>query len=654
LNHLAGQKSPYLLQHAANPVDWFPWTEEAFDKARRDDRPVFLSIGYSTCHWCHVMERESFSDPEVAELMNGAFVSIKVDREERPDLDDHYMQVSLLLTGSGGWPLTILMTPDGQPFFAGTYIPRDAAYGRLGMLELIPRVQELWANERDELLSSADSIHAELGRAASSVPNGFAAREGTLVRAARSLSAVFDAQYGGFGTAPKFPMPTHLLLLLRSWRRTGDPAALSMVERTLTAIRNGGVYDQVGGGFHRYSTDRQWLVPHFEKMLYDQALLSIACAETWQATGKDFYRRTATDTLGYVLRDLSLPDGGFAAAEDADSEGEEGRFYLWTAAELRAALGAGAESFMEGHGVKGTEPCILHRAGPDTAPSSDTEVLLQIRGLRPRPFRDDKLLTDWNGLTVAALARAGAAFRRADFLSAALRAVRFILDRMRTEDFRLLHRYRDGEAGIRAFADDYAFLAWGLVELYEATFEAPLLTEALSLVDVMNADFWDPVNGGYFQGAADGEQRIQRRVSITDGVIPSANSVMLLVLLKLHRLTGEPDHARRAATVSRLYPADAEQNAGSFSFFFSGIDFLLGPTTELVIVGALEAGDTRLMREVLRGRFLPCLTVSYVSPGTDAGYRGLNGRATAYVCRDFTCLLPTNDPEAMLAEIEKG
>jgi uncharacterized protein YyaL (SSP411 family) len=367
VNHLKGEQSPYLLQHAGNPVDWYPWGEEAFARARREDKPIFLSIGYSTCHWCHVMEKESFEDTEVADLMNAVFVSVKVDREERPDLDEHYMAVSQMLTGGGGWPLTIMMTPDGRPFFAATYIPRESVYGRLGMLELAPRIDEMWKSRRAEVLSSAQSIAAEMGRIADAPAGGGSFDADSLARASDALAGQFDEVNGGFGGVPKFPMATVHPFLLRSWKRSGDAATLARVEKSLAAMRNGGVYDQLGFGFHRYSTDGKWLVPHFEKMLYDQALLALAYTEAWQATGKDFYRRTAREIFTYVLRDMRSPEGAFYSAEDADSEGEEGKFYLWRADEVRKLIGdRGFEAFSRTYEIR-EGANILHRLPADTA-----------------------------------------------------------------------------------------------------------------------------------------------------------------------------------------------------------------------------------------------------------------------------------------------
>jgi uncharacterized protein len=672
VNHLAGESSPYLLQHAGNPVDWYPWGEEAFALARREDKPVFLSIGYSTCHWCHVMERESFEDPDVAALMNRAFVSIKVDREERPDLDEHFMAVSQALTNSGGWPLTVVLTPDGKPFFAATYVPRESMYGRMGMLELVPRIGETWKARRAEVLASADSIAAEIGRAAAAPADGGRFDAGSIARAAEALVAQVDGENGGFGSAPKFPMATVYPLLLRAWKRTGSAAALAAVEKGLLAMRNGGVYDQVGFGFHRYSTDARWLVPHFEKMLYDQALLALAYTEAWQATGKDFYRCTAREILAYVLRDLRTPEGAFCSAEDADSEGEEGAFYLWTAEEIRGVLGGGAaEAFCRTYGVAergnfagARSANILHRK-PDaeTATGESESLLLAARGSRVRPFKDDKVLADWNGLAIAALARAGAAFEEPSFTAAAAEAAGFLLSSMDDPEGRLLHRFRAGQAAIPGFADDYAFLCWGLLELYAADFNPRWLDYAIRLADGLLERFWDPDGGGFFQAASDAcDSRAARRKSLPDGVLPSANSVGLLVLARLAELTGKSEYRARAEQTAAVFPQQAEEASISFGAFLSGLDVLAGPSFEVVIAGDPSADDTRAMVRELRRRFLPRVTVllrpagaagaaiGRIAPST-AAQVPVGGRATAHVCRSGACGLPTTDIAVMLRQL---
>jgi uncharacterized protein len=675
MNHLAGQKSPYLLQHLSNPVDWYPWGEEAFARARAQDRPIFLSIGYSTCHWCHVMESESFDNPRIAALMNDVFVSIKVDREERPDLDEHFMEVCQMLTGGGGWPLTIVLTPDREVFFATTYIPGESAYGRTGMTELVPRIGELWKSRRGDLVESAAAIGAEVAKAEAAADTGFAAGPDAVRAAAGSLAGMFDRENGGFGSAPKFPMPTVFPLLLRSWKKDGDPETLAMVERSLAAMRNGGIFDQVGFGFHRYSTDARWLVPHFEKMLYDQALLTLAFTEAWQATGNDFHERTAREILAYVRRDLALPGGGFATAEDADSQGVEGKYYLWTTEEARAALGEGSFALLKArYGISetgnftepGREPSgenILHRSASDSsAPGEVEERLLAVRAARARPLRDDKVLADGNGLVIAAMARAGRAFDDPALVLSAGDAARFVLDRMRPRPGKLLHRWRDGEAAIDGFADDHAFLAWGLLELYQASFEVRWLEEAIGLVDSLLSRFWDEKDGGFFQTADDAADALPRRKSLTDGVIPSANSVGLMLLATLNRMTGNLEYQRKAEMIARLYPVETAARAMAYSWFLCAADFLSGPTFEVVIAGDPDAADTKAMLRALGARFLPGAVVilrptgpagsaiSRIAPFT-ASQEAIEGRATAYVCTNFVCRLPTHDIGVMLGEL---
>ena len=665
MNNLQFEKSPYLLQHAGNPVDWQPWGDEAFQKAREAAKPIFLSIGYSTCHWCHVMEHESFQDPEVARLMNETFVSIKVDREERPDIDAHYMTACQLMTGQGGWPLTIVMTPEGTPFFAGTYIPKDSTYGHVGMMDLVPRIREMWESRRDELVSSAATVAAALAENAESTTHEGAFDRGTLGRAVAALSSRFDDTNGGFGTAPKFPMASVYPLLLRSWHRGKDRRALHMTEAALRSMRNGGIYDHIGFGFHRYSTDEAWHVPHFEKMLYDQAMLCIAYVDAWQATANDFYRRTATEICSYVLRDMRSPEGAFFTAEDADSDGEEGKFYLWTEPEIAGSLSPEELSkFAERYEAVGEGELILFRDPSQSSPPDGVEkTLFERRSTRRRPSRDDKVLTDWNGLMIAALARAGSAFDEPSLCDAASRAADFVLRNVVDNAGRLLHRYRDGEAAIMAFADDYLFLCWGLLELYEATFETRWLKESIRSMDEALTRFWDTEGAGFFQTAFDATGAPGARIKpIIDGVIPSANSVALLALTKLSEISGEEKYRKFAGSVIGLYPREAEANALSFAFFLSALDFFLGPTSQVVMAASTGDPKAQAMVREIRRRFFP--NVSLVLRPTDepepeivrlAPYTAhqslVNGTATAYVCTGWACGLPTNDESVMLRSL---
>ncbi|HUU56468.1 MAG TPA: thioredoxin domain-containing protein [bacterium] len=688
-NRLAGEKSPYLLAHAHDPVDWYPWGEEAFARARADDKPIFLSVGYSTCHWCHVMQRESFRDEEVAALLNEHFVCVKVDREERPDVDHVYMAACQLMTGGGGWPLTVVMTPDGRPFFAGTYFPREARFGRAGMLELVPRVAELWATRRDELLATSNEVVGLLER--TSFDSGAAELdEAALAAAFDRLRDNFDQRHGGFGAAPKFPTPHNFYFLLRYGRRTGEGRAREMVEESLAAMRRGGIYDHVGFGFHRYATDAAWRVPHFEKMLYDQALLATAYVEAYQATGDEDYARTAREVFAYILRDMTAPEGAFYAAEDADSEGVEGKFYLWTERDIREVLNGDEAGLIidvfnveaEGNfaeaaaaGPSGANVLFMDRPLSEVAaergvPEDELrgrleaarEKLFRAREGRVRPGRDDKILTDWNGLMVAALAKGARAFDEPAYADAAARAAAFILAHMADGDGRLYHRYRDGEAAVAAFLDDYAFLTWGLLELYEATFDARYLRAALELARTTVDLFWDERNGGFFYAAADAEDLIVRRKEVYDGATPSGNAVAALNLLRLARLTGDTSWEEKAAATTRAFSGTVAKAPASFPFMMTAPAFALGPSYEVVVVGDAAADDTQEMLRALARAYVPNAVVAFKPAGDDeseivelAEYtRDLSqvgGRATAYVCEGFSCRAPTHDVAEMLASL---
>ncbi|MFN2517163.1 MAG: thioredoxin domain-containing protein [Pyrinomonadaceae bacterium] len=685
-NRLIKEKSPYLLQHAHNPVDWYPWGEEAFEKARKENKPVLLSIGYSTCHWCHVMETESFSDTQVASLMNDAFVSIKVDREERPDIDNVYMNVSVLMTGSGGWPLTIIMTPDKRPFFVATYIPKDGRFGQAGLLDLIPRVKQAWSTQHERILQSANQITSALQQKTSNSP-GADLDASTLQAAYQQLKSRFDERYGGFGQSQKFPTPHNFLFLLRYWKRTGDTKALEMVERTLQAMRRGGMYDHVGFGFHRYSTEATWLVPHFEKMLYDQALLAMAYTETFQATGKEEYEKTAREIFTYVLRDMTSASGGFYSAEDADSEGEEGKFYLWSEKEIRQALSKEeADLFVKVLGVQsggnfteqstGNKPGtnILYLSKPLRETAAELKVseqqlqsrlelsrqrLFAVREKRRHPGKDDKILVDWNGLMIAALAKGAQAFNEPKYLEAARRAADFIQRNVHTSDGRLLHRYRDGQANIKAHAEDYAFLIWGLLELHEATFQINYLRTALELNNELLKHFWDTTRGGFYFSADDGEALLVRSKEIYDGAIPSGNSVAMLNLLRLGRITANTDFEKKAAAIGRTFSGEIRSSPSASTQLMVALDFAIGPSYEVVIAGGSQAEDTRAMLNALRIRFIPNKVV-LLKP-TDqkepeitklaefTKYQSSrDGKATAYVCLKYMCKLPTTDSGKML------
>jgi uncharacterized protein YyaL (SSP411 family) len=683
-NRLIKEKSPYLLQHAHNPVDWHAWNEESFEKARVENKPIFLSIGYSTCHWCHVMEKESFEDAEVARLMNEAFVSIKVDREERPDIDHVYMTVCQMMTGSGGWPLTIVMTPDKKPFFAATYLPKESRFGRPGMVELIPRIREVWANRHKDVLESAENMTVALQSIETEKP-GELLDAGVFDKAYEELSQRFDKTYGGFSGAPKFPTPHNFFFMLRYWRKADSQEALKMVEKTLQEIRWGGIFDQIGFGFHRYSTDREWLVPHFEKMLYDQALLALAYLETYQATGNTVYSDTAKEIFTYVLRDMRSPEGGFYSAEDADSEGVEGKFYVWTEQELREILPTDEAdlivrafhvekngNFREEASGKSVGANILYtgKSLADIASvmklpaevlkqkiDSARSRLFEVRERRVHPHKDDKILTDWNGLMIAALARGAQVLGDKVYADAAENAVEFILNRLRKPDGRLLHRYRDGEASIAAHLDDYAFLAWGLIETYEATFDARYLTTALELNKEMIRRFWDERGGGLYFTSDDAENLIVRKKEVYDGALPSGNAVAMLNLLRLGRFTGDADLEDRAFKIQKAFSEQVRQFPSGYTQFLSAVDFGLGASHDVVISGSLGAKE---MLDALRSRFSPNQVLVFrpageESAGIDAvasfakNYAPVNGKATAYVCSGRSCKDPTTEVKDLLA-----
>jgi hypothetical protein len=689
-NRLMLEKSPYLRQHAENPVDWYPWGREAFDKARKENRPIFLSIGYSTCHWCHVMAHESFEDPEVARLMNDVFVSIKVDREERPDIDSIYMTVCQIMTGSGGWPLTIIMTPDKKPFFAGTYFPRRSRYGRIGMTDLVPRIKAVWTNRNTEVLSSAEKITEALQLASSDAP-GEQPDQSILTRAYEQLVERFDETFGGFGGAPKFPNISNLLFLLRYWKRTGNEKALGMVEKTLDAMRRGGIYDHVGFGFHRYSTDQKWIVPHFEKMLYDQAMVAMAYTEAYLATGNDAYRETAEEIFAYVLRDMTAPAGGFYSGEDADSEGEEGRFYVWTEEEMRQALSAeeadlATRVFTVERKGNFNEEATGRRTGKnilylDKAPgeiASDLTLseedlrerlgdvrkkLFAAREKRVHPHKDDKILVDWNGLMIAALAKGAQAFDEPRYAEAAARAVDFVFENLRNPDGRLFHRYREDEAAVTAHVDDYAFLIWGLIELYEATFETRYLRGAINLNDDLLQHFWDHGTGGFYFTADDNERLLVRKKEIYDGAIPSGNSVAAYNLLRLGRMTANSDLERRAMEIGRAFSGSVKQSPLAYTQFMVALDFGIGPSYEVIIAGNSTTEDTQAMIKAVRTTFVPNKIV-ILRPTEEeapdithlAAYtrvqRGMGAEATAYVCVNYHCKVPTTDIRQMLQRFD--
>jgi len=684
-NSLRHEKSPYLRQHAGNPVDWRPWGEAAFADARAQDRPLFISIGYSSCHWCHVMERESFEDLGVARLLNENFIPVKVDREERPDIDRVYISACQLMTGSAGWPLTIIATPEGEPFFSGTYFPREGRYGRPGLLEILPRVAEIWRSRRADVLGSAAGVREAL-EAMTDEGGGPTPARPNLIQAFEYFRRFFDQAHGGFGAAPKFPTPHNLSFLLRWWRRSGEPQALDMVERTLDAWRLGGLCDHLGGGFHRYSTDSRWLVPHFEKMLYDQALMSIALLEGFQATGRTEYAREARRVFDYVLRELTNPEGGFYCSEDADSGGQEGAFYLWSEDEIRKVLGADRAALAcrvwnvrpEGNfrdeargAANGLN--ILHTGKENAALAAQAGLdldgfearleaaradLLKARAARVRPGLDNKILADWNGLMISALARGARVLEAPQFAVAAERAAAFVLGRLRASQGQLLHRWCEGEAAAPASAEDYAFLVQGLIDLYEATFRLDWLRAALALNGALLAQFWDEREGGLFFTPAQGEKLLVRKKELYDGAVPSANSVAALNFIRLARLTGDSGLERRAEAIFRAFSGMLESNPGAFSQALCALDFSLGPSREVVLT-LPDHADTAAepFIRALWSVFEPNRTVLLRRPAEAESLAALapftrdmeapEGAAAAFVCREGACSLPLTDPSRL-------
>ncbi len=604
-NRLIDEKSPYLLQHAHNPVQWYPWGDDAFNIARDENKPVFLSIGYATCHWCHVMEKESFEDSEAAAALNDTFICIKVDREERPDIDAVYMAACQMISGRGGWPLNVMLTPDKKPFFAGTYFPRQSRFGRPGIIDVCRQIKTLWQNNPQKIEDAAQALVGQLGQAfvypADSVPIMDTA---ILDTAMAQIASSYDSQFGGFDHAPKFPTPHRFMFLLRNYHRTGNAHALEMVSKTLTAMRLGGLWDHVGFGFHRYATDARWLLPHFEKMLYDQALLAIAYIETYQVTQDPFFRQTAEEIFAYVRRDMTDPQGGFYTAEDADSEGEEGKFYVWERAAFnKVAADEAAQipwsrifnlhpegNFSEEatHQKSGTNILHMTRTWEQWAMALGEsaqvltegwavlrENLFNIRRQRQAPLKDDKILTDWNGLMIAALAVGARGLEVDSYAAAAQRAVDFIKSRLVQNKGGLLHRYRDGQAGIAGQAGDYAFLIMGLIELYRSTLRVELLEWALDLQAKMDADFWDADQGGYFLTAAEEDELPVRPKELYDGALPSANSVALSNLLLLSRLTGNAHWQERAHAVTQVFAASVARQPAVFTHFLNGLNMAL-------------------------------------------------------------------------------
>ncbi len=669
-NRLIHESSPYLRQHANNPVDWYPWGGEALERAVQEDKPILLSVGYSACHWCHVMERESFEDPGIASLMNEHFVSIKVDREERPDIDSIYMGAVQAMTGQGGWPMTVFLTPDGKPFYGGTYFPPEERGGLPSFPRVLTTMADVYRNRRGDVVNTTNQLIAHMRQMTRSAPGIEPLTDDIMVEAARELSKQFDEKYGGFGLQPKFPQPMTLEFLLRQYLRSEDPSVLEMVELTLDQMARGGIYDQLGGGFHRYSTDTYWLVPHFEKMLYDNALLARLYLHAYQITGRPMYRRIVEDTLDYAVREMTSPEGGFYSAQDADSEGVEGKFFVWRPEEIVQVLGAEDGKFVndyygvtihgnfEGHSILNVPtplPDFARNAGMDIDALEQRlqearAKLMERRSLRIAPERDDKALTSWNGLMLAAFAEAAVVLDRDDYRDVAEANGAFLLDKLVDESGRLLRTYKDGQAKLYGYLEDYAFLVDGLLLLHEATFGERWLQAAIELGGAMVDLFWDKTSQQFYDTGSDHEELVIRPRDLTDNAAPAGSSMAVSVLLRLAVLTGDSAYNARAATSLRSARAVMQRYPTAAGHWLGALDFYLSQTKEIVIVGEREDGATaELVREVFRN-YLP----NRVFVGSPEGIGGgsdlpllqerhlTNGRPTAYVCENYVCQLPVN------------
>ncbi len=693
-NSLIHETSPYLLQHAHNPVDWYAWHDEALQKAKREDKPILLSVGYSACHWCHVMERESFENEEIAALMNQNFVNIKVDREERPDIDSIYMQAVQAMTQQGGWPMTVFLMPDGRPFYGGTYFPpNDRRYGpetMPGFPTILASIAHAYSQNRQEIEEQTTQIadylqqrsDAPLRRAGSSLPTGTTFSLDLFSKASNALAKEFDTTYGGFGTAPKFPSTMSLELLLRisQHRLKGEvttPVAipeLEMVELSLRGMANGGIYDQLGGGFHRYSTDKTWLVPHFEKMLYDNALLSRVYLHTYLVTGVPFYRRIVEETLDYVVREMTSPEGGFYSTQDADSEGVEGKFFVWTPAEIEQVLSAeDATLFMpyydvtrrgnfEGKNilhvqpqVRNTDETLVSDEALEESLKQSRALLFAVREKRVKPARDEKILTSWNGLMLRSFAEAGRYLERLDYIEVATKNAAFLLRELR-KNGRLLRTYKDGRAHLNGFLEDYAFLADGLLALYEATFEPRWFAEARALMDSAIPLFIDEQNAGFFDTGSDAEALISRPKDIMDNATPAGNSVAVDVLLRLAAFTGEQTYRKRADDYLQPLADVMAQHPQAFGYVLGALDFALSPSKEIAILGPLATDGTLALLEVTNKQYLPNSVLAYYVPGDTQAVQTVplladrplkDDKATAYVCQNFVCQAPVNTAEEL-------
>jgi uncharacterized protein YyaL (SSP411 family) len=680
-NRLINETSPYLLQHAHNPVDWYPWGEEAFERARQEDRPILLSIGYSACHWCHVMEHESFENEQIAQIMNDNFINIKVDREERPDLDTIYMNAVQMITGSGGWPMTVFLTPDGRPFYGGTYFPPVDRYGMPGFPRILVAIADGYRTRRGEIEEGAVSLVSELRKLNEMKPQEGELSFEILDHAANHLIRSLDPRHGGFGNKPKFPPSMAITFLLRQYHRTKDPSTLSAVELTLEKMAKGGIYDQLGGGFHRYSVDEKWLVPHFEKMLYDNALLSRIYLDAFLVTGKEFYRRIVTETLDYVRREMTDPGGGFYSTQDADSEGEEGKFFVWTPEEVRTLLGEEDALLFsryfdvtemgnfEGHNILHVDEdleTITKLMGVTAGRLAEViergqRVLFEERERRVKPHRDEKMLAAWNGLMLRSFAEAARVLDRQDYLEVAIRNADFLLTHL-SRDGRLLRTHKNSESKLNAYLEDYAYVSDGLLALYEATFDPRWFEEARKLVETMIAQFWDAESGGFFFTSADHEPLITRTKDFYDNAMPAGNSVATHVLLRLSLLTGEGRYRRMAEVILRLMKTIVMRAPSAFGHLLCALDLYLASPYEVAIVGDPHSEETKALVDTVFKLYLPNKVVAFASPGDDAvrqkiklleNRNQIDGKPTAYVCRNFYCEAPVTEPGQLNTQLTK-
>ena len=678
-NRLIHETSPYLRQHAHNPVDWYPWSDEALTKARTEDKPIFLSIGYSACHWCHRMEAESFEDPVTAAIMNEHFVSIKVDREERPDLDAIYMDAVVSMTNAGGWPMSVFLTPDGQPFYGGTYYPPQPRYGMPSFQQVLQSVADAYRNRRQEVLGQAARLTKALQRTAYLTAQGGELGTELLDEAVQALDEYFDRDDGGFGSQPKFPQPMTLDFLMADYQRTRSLDTLYMAELTLEKMAKGGLYDQLGGGFHRYSTDAVWLVPHFEKMLYDNSQLLRTYLHAWQITNQPLYRRIVDETIDYVLREMTAPTGGFYSTQDADSEGEEGKFFVWTPQEITATLGAQEAAIFaayynisprgnfEGHNILSVtrsaaqvaEQFRLAPAEVERVVAQGRHKLFAVRETRVKPARDEKILTEWNGLMIHALAECGVVTGRADALGAAIKAADFILTNMSQPDGKLYRSHKDGQARFNAYLEDYAAFVRALLSLYESTFELRWLAEASRLTQIIFAQFHDPTNGGFFQTGLDHEQLVVRRKDFIDNATPSGNALAAEALLRLSVLVGNDEYRREASRIVLIMQAMMTRQPTGFGRLLGVVASLLAPSQEVAIVGDPTEPATQALYQEVRKRYLPHTILASKRPEEEsmlpllAGRTLVDGKAAAYVCEHYTCQLPVTDAAALGKLLER-